>query len=194
MAGHTHSSLRKHKDNIFVLYGGFNRDCSVASAFTYTLDTADPTATWQKVDDIPISQGLTHGAHVRIGTKIYNCGGYVGGHPGLHTTTCMVYDQSKPLGQRWTTITPLPEGRMKLPRIPGQPFPTRTPILAITVAVPWSMATCSASRAVATVASTAGPKWRRRTATIWPRVCGKKTPLFRNCELAANMAPRAMEK
>jgi Malectin domain len=98
-------------DNIFVLYGGFNRDWSVASAFTYTLDTADPLATWQKVDDIPISQGLTHGAHVRIGTKIYNCGGYVGSHPGLHTTTCMVYDQSKPLGQRWTTITPLPDGR-----------------------------------------------------------------------------------
>jgi Malectin domain len=98
-------------DNIFVLYGGFNQDWANASAFTYTLDTADPTATWQQVDDIPISQGLTHGAHVRIGSKIYNCGGYVGGHPGLHTTTCMVYDQSKPLGQRWSTMTPLPDGR-----------------------------------------------------------------------------------
>jgi Malectin domain len=98
-------------DNIFVVYGGFNKEWQVASASTYTLDTADPNASWQKVDDVPIPQGLTHGAHVRVGTKIYNCGGYVGGHPGLHTAQCIVYDQSKPLGQRWSSIAPLPDGR-----------------------------------------------------------------------------------
>jgi hypothetical protein len=97
--------------DIFVVYGGFNKEWGVASNSTYTLDTSNPAATWQKVDDIPIGAGLTHGAHVRIGTKIYNCGGYVGGHPGLHTAQCIVYDQSQPIGQRWSSMTPLPDGR-----------------------------------------------------------------------------------
>jgi hypothetical protein len=98
-------------DGIFVVYGGFYKDWKIATSATHTLDTTNPSATWQKVDDIPISEGLTHGAHVRVGTKIYNCGGYVGGHPGLHTNKCIVYDQSKPLGQRWSEIAPLPDGR-----------------------------------------------------------------------------------
>jgi hypothetical protein len=83
----------------------------VASNATYTLDTSNASATWQKVDDIPIGAGLTHSAHIHIGSKIYNCGGYVGGNPGLHTAQCIVYDQSKPIGQRWSTMTPLPDGR-----------------------------------------------------------------------------------
>jgi Malectin domain len=97
--------------DIFVIFGGFHNDWSVASNATYTLDTSNASATWQKVDDIPIGAGLTHGAHIHIGSKIYNCGGYVGGHPGLHTSQCIVYDQSKPIGQRWSTMTPLPDGR-----------------------------------------------------------------------------------
>jgi Malectin domain len=97
--------------DIFVVYGGFNKEWGVASNSTYTLDTSNPNSKWEKVDDIPIGAGLTHGAHVRIGTKIYNCGGYVGGHPGLHTAQCIVYDQTQPIGQRWSSMTPLPDGR-----------------------------------------------------------------------------------
>jgi hypothetical protein len=95
----------------FVVYGGFWKEWGVASNMTYTLDTSNATAKWERVDDIPIFEGLTHGAHAHVGTKIYNCGGYVGGHPGVHTNRCIVYDQSAPLGQRWSDMTPLPDGR-----------------------------------------------------------------------------------
>lgn len=70
-----------------------------------------PGATWQRSDDVPgVAQGLTHGSHVIVGKKIYNCGGYIGGHPGPSTATCLVYDHSKPSGQRYSTtdVPPLP--------------------------------------------------------------------------------------
>jgi hypothetical protein len=99
-------------DNTFVVYGGFeNKGAWVATKLAYTLDTSNTSAKWERTDDINLPLGLTHGAHVRLGSKIINCGGYLGKHPGDHTAACIVYDHSKPLGQKWSTLASLPDGR-----------------------------------------------------------------------------------
>lgn len=97
----------------YVIYGGFKDAWITPTAATHTLDLTNPAATWQRDDDIPQPTGLTHGAHIHVGNKLYNCGGYVGPHPGVHTTQCIVYDSSMPPGARWTTMTPMPVGHGK---------------------------------------------------------------------------------
>ena len=59
----------------FVMIGGFANGIKAATTKTYSLDTSDPNADWQKMDDLPISQGVTHGAFVVVGQKFYMCGG-----------------------------------------------------------------------------------------------------------------------
>lgn len=56
--------------------------------------------------------GITHAALSRVGTKVYLCGGYLGGHPGPHVSDCFVYDHSIPPGsqQQWSRFASLPNG------------------------------------------------------------------------------------
>jgi hypothetical protein len=48
---------------------------------------------------------------VVIGSKIYLCGGYYGGHPGKEIPYCLTYDHDAPSGTQWTRFVDLPERR-----------------------------------------------------------------------------------
>jgi len=73
-----------------VIAGGFHEppDGGIRAATnkSWKLDTSDPTANWIPNDDLPdsLALGVTHGATVIVGDKLYICGGYLGGHPGPH--------------------------------------------------------------------------------------------------------------
>jgi hypothetical protein len=95
----------------FVIFGGFYPWWNSATNATFVLDTSKSASMWKRVDDVPIPQGLTHGAHIVRQSKIYNCGGYIGGHPGPHTSMCIVYDSLQRKGKQWSTVAPLPQGR-----------------------------------------------------------------------------------
>ena len=96
----------------FVLVSGFMSTYQQSTAETYALDTTDPNAPWRRMDDLPVSAGITHAASVVIGTKYYMCGGYLGGHPGQDIDDCLVYDHMKAPGTgQWSSFASLPEGR-----------------------------------------------------------------------------------
>jgi len=100
--------------NDFVIISGFRGSYRAATAENYALDTTNSNASWRRMDDLPElqSQGITHGAFVVIGNKFYMCGGYLGGHPGPHIKTCLVYDHSiAPGSGQWGYLPDLPEGR-----------------------------------------------------------------------------------
>jgi hypothetical protein len=64
------------------------------------------------MDDMPTVSGITHMATVNVGSIVYLCGGYVGPHPGPHTSQCFQYNHSVPpgTGRQWTTLPSLPNG------------------------------------------------------------------------------------
>ena len=71
--------------NDFVLISGFNDGeggYSDATVLNYARDMTVPNAPWRAVDPLPTGYGITHGAFVVVGSKLYMCGGYQGGHPG----------------------------------------------------------------------------------------------------------------
>jgi Kelch motif len=51
---------------------------------------------------------VTHAGYVVVNNKLYLCSGYVGANDGPSTNQCLVLDISKPRGQQWSSIAPLP--------------------------------------------------------------------------------------
>jgi len=95
-----------------IVFSGFQNGYSNVTVQNYAIDTRNSSAVWRRMDDLPVSQGITHGAFVVIGSKFYMCGGYLGGVPGPHIKTCLVYDHSKlPGSGQWSFLPDLPVGR-----------------------------------------------------------------------------------
>jgi hypothetical protein len=95
-----------------VVFSGFLQNLSITTNHTYARDVRDNKNLWRRLDDMPTPIGITHAATLAVGTKVYVCGGYIGGHPGPHVANCFVYDHSIPPGsqKQWTHFTPLPGG------------------------------------------------------------------------------------
>jgi Kelch motif len=98
--------------NDIVLFSGFLQNLTITTNQTYARNILESNSAWRRMDDMPTPIGITHAAILAIGTKVYICGGYIGGHPGPHVPNCFVYDHSAPPGmqQQWSHFTPLPEG------------------------------------------------------------------------------------
>lgn len=90
----------------FLITGGFYPDSSTATRQGWMLDTTSNT--WGRIADYPIIEGVTHGAFAIHDTKLYFCGGYVGGNPGPATDKCYVYTSTT---DAWTALADLPEPR-----------------------------------------------------------------------------------
>jgi N-acetylneuraminic acid mutarotase len=98
--------------NDMVIFSGFVNYFANATNQTYARDVTDSSSMWRRMDDMPMASGVTHAATVAIGTKVYLCGGYIGGHPGPHVPYCFVYDHSVSPGRQkqWTRFANLPNG------------------------------------------------------------------------------------
>lgn len=59
----------------FVIAGGFTINYESVTAKVYAIDLYDPDAEWRRMDDLPRPEGITHGAFVILGSKMYMCGG-----------------------------------------------------------------------------------------------------------------------
>ena len=55
--------------NSFVIISGFSMGYGKATAKNYALAVMNPNAKWHNMDDLPVKQGITHGAFVVIGKK-----------------------------------------------------------------------------------------------------------------------------
>jgi N-acetylneuraminic acid mutarotase len=64
--------------NDMLVFSGFVNGFGQSTPACYALDLNSPTAQWRRMNDLPITEGLTHGAVVIVGLKAYLCGGYVG--------------------------------------------------------------------------------------------------------------------
>jgi Kelch motif len=96
--------------NDLVVFGGFINDFADVTNRTYALDVSVDGSTWRRMDDIPLTVGITHAAVAAVGTTIYLCGGY-STYPGPHISTCLVYDHSTAPGNgQWSQIANLPQG------------------------------------------------------------------------------------
>lgn len=95
-----------------IVFSGFLQNLSLTTNHTYARNVLDIKNQWRRMDDMPSHMGITHAATLVIGTKVYLCGGYIGGHPGPHVPNCFVYDHSVLPGQQqqWSNFTPLPNG------------------------------------------------------------------------------------
>jgi hypothetical protein len=91
---------------------GFINDFDNTTNATFARDITIANSTWRRMDDMPLPITVTHAATVRIGSKVYMCGGYLGGHPGPHIPYCQVYDHSIPSGSglQWSRFADLPMG------------------------------------------------------------------------------------
>jgi N-acetylneuraminic acid mutarotase len=97
--------------NTLVISSGFQSTWSFTTLETYSLDTSNPVASWVRLDDQPLTLGLTHCAFTVVSNKFYMCGGYSGGSEGPTVNTCLVLYPFKPSGQQWSTTA--------LPSLPG---------------------------------------------------------------------------
>lgn len=101
----------------FVIISGFDftnfPSLPTAHVEVYALDVSDPKATWRRMDDCPVSEGITHTATAKVGSRFYLCGGSIGGNPGPDTDVCYVYDHSIDPGTsgQWSLLTRLPANR-----------------------------------------------------------------------------------
>lgn len=96
--------------NIFIS-GGFVNGFDNVTNHSYARDISVASSPWRKMEDMPVTIGITHAAVVAIGMKLYMCGGYAGIRPGRHVANCFVYDQSKAPGMgQWSTFANLPNG------------------------------------------------------------------------------------
>lgn len=95
-----------------VVISGFTNYFANATNQTFARDVTNNGSSWRRMDDMPMDSGVTHAATLAIGTKVYLCGGYMGGHPGPHVPFCFIYDHSVPPGQQkqWSKLTNLPNG------------------------------------------------------------------------------------
>jgi hypothetical protein len=98
--------------NDLVIIAGFRNSYTTVTNETYARNVTVTGGTWRRMDDMPLPIGVTHAATVRIGTKVYLCGGYLGAHPGPHVPYCFVYDHSiaPGSGQQWSRMLDLPNG------------------------------------------------------------------------------------
>ena len=96
----------------FVSFGGFVNGFASTTNQTYARDITRSRNQWRRMDDIPLPIAMTHAPVVRIGMKVYMCGGYLGGHPGPHTAHCFLYDHAiaPGTGAQWTRFADLPNG------------------------------------------------------------------------------------
>ena len=79
-----------------------------ATAKNYALAVMNPNAKWHNMDDLPVKQGITHGAFVVIGKKLYMCGGYVGKFLfDFALLNCLCAHQGYALGLKQATIPDL---------------------------------------------------------------------------------------
>jgi hypothetical protein len=62
---------------VYFQQGGFNGEFTQATAACYARNVNVTGAPWRRMDDMPISAGITHGAVAIVGMKFYMCGGYV---------------------------------------------------------------------------------------------------------------------
>lgn len=97
-----------------VVISGFINKFANATNRTYARDVGatKDDAVWRRMDDLPVEQGITHAAVTVVGQKIYFCGGFYGGNPGVHIPDCYVYDhnQRPGFGRQWSRISSLPNG------------------------------------------------------------------------------------
>ena len=98
--------------NDLVVFSGFMKGLTVVANRTYARDVRYLNSTWRRMDDMPMTSGITHMATVSVGSIVYLCGGYHGAHPGPHTSKCFQYDQSiaPDTGQQWSSLPDLPNG------------------------------------------------------------------------------------
>ena len=96
--------------NDFLAFSGFTNNFQGTTNQTFARDITVVNSPWRRMDDIPLAISITHAATVRIGMKVYLCGGYLGAHPGPHVASCFIYDHSVPPGNgtQWTQFTDLP--------------------------------------------------------------------------------------
>ena len=95
--------------NDFVVFGGFNAIFTDVTNKTYARDMSVANSPWRRMDDMPLTTGITHAATAVIGMKMYMCGGYLGPQPGSHNAACYIYDHSKAPGTgQWSSFTALP--------------------------------------------------------------------------------------
>jgi Kelch motif len=95
--------------NDIVVFGGFIDGFADATNQTFARDITNPAGVWRRMDDIPLADGLTHAAFVLVGTKVYTCGGFIGGHPGPHSPLCFVYNHAKNPGTgQWSRFADIP--------------------------------------------------------------------------------------
>ena len=97
-----------------VVMSGFINNFANATNQTYARNVIvnNGNSTWQRMDDIPVAQGITHAAVAVAGKRVYFCGGFYGSNPGVHIPDCFVYDHTrKPgFGRQWSRISSLPNG------------------------------------------------------------------------------------
>lgn len=96
--------------NDFVSIAGFINGFTGTTNQTWARDITVPNSPWRRQDDVPLNVSVTHAPLVKVGSKVYMCGGYLGGHPGPHIPFCFMYDHSVPPGTnaQWTTLPNLP--------------------------------------------------------------------------------------
>jgi hypothetical protein len=97
--------------NDLVFFGGFYDNFQATRNETYARRVTDVNnnSTWRKMTALPHPVGITHTPSVAVGSKVYMCGGYIGGTPGPETPNCYVYDHSKFRGTgQWSRFRSLP--------------------------------------------------------------------------------------
>ena len=101
-------------DDDIVLFSGFTDAYTKASRRTYARNVvkAVSNTTWRRMEDIPLTNGMTHMATVKVGSVVYLCGGYFGAHPGPHSPLCLKYNHSATVksGTQWSYLPNLPNG------------------------------------------------------------------------------------
>jgi hypothetical protein len=99
-------------DNDMFRTSGFINNFANTTNQTYARDITVANSPWRRMDDMPLPITITHAPAVRIGMKVYMCGGYRGGHPGPHVPYCQIYDHSilPGTGRQWSRFADLPMG------------------------------------------------------------------------------------
>lgn len=103
-----------------IIFSGFSTGFGKLTRKVYAYDTTSPNSLtnktkWREMQDIPIDQGLTHGAFA-LNTNlknnvVYICGGYIGRHPGPATNICLQYNVTAPNSSQWSYLPSLPFNR-----------------------------------------------------------------------------------
>lgn len=99
----------------FVIISGFSKSWNLTTTKVFALNVSETDPIWRRMDDLPSpdGNGITHAATAIAASKLFMCGGYVGGNPGPATDLCFVYDHSvEPGSKQWSSLLPkLPDVR-----------------------------------------------------------------------------------